>query len=127
MDQLEELFTLNPPETQDRFAALLGRLAREADVHVLLSLRDDLEVLSHSQGVDARGYVISGEVQNPGSPVMLAEIVATVYDVEGKVVGLGSHVFNPGALGQGQTAVFEIVVGVLCGEVANYELQVQGL
>jgi eukaryotic-like serine/threonine-protein kinase len=41
VDQFEELFTLNPPEAQQRFAALLGRLAREADVHVLLSLRDD--------------------------------------------------------------------------------------
>ena len=41
VDQFEELFTLNPAEVQERFAALLGRLAREADVHVLLSLRDD--------------------------------------------------------------------------------------
>ena len=41
VDQFEELFTLNPPEVQERFAGLLGRLAREADVHVLLSLRDD--------------------------------------------------------------------------------------
>ena len=41
VDQFEELFTLNPDEVQARFAAVLGRLAREADVHVLLSLRDD--------------------------------------------------------------------------------------
>jgi WD40 repeat protein len=41
VDQFEELFTLNPPETQERFATLLARLALEADVHVLLSLRDD--------------------------------------------------------------------------------------
>ena len=41
VDQFEELFTLNPREVQERFAGLLGRLAREADVHVLLSLRDD--------------------------------------------------------------------------------------
>ncbi len=41
VDQLEELFTLCPGETQRRFAALLGRLASEADVHVVLSLRDD--------------------------------------------------------------------------------------
>ena len=34
VDQFEELFTLNPTEVQERFAALLGRLAREADVHV---------------------------------------------------------------------------------------------
>src|SRR5512135_1721202 len=41
LDQFEELFTLNPPEKQALFAALLGRLANEADVHVVLSLRDD--------------------------------------------------------------------------------------
>jgi WD40 repeat protein len=40
-DQLEELFTLSPPETQQRFAALLARLADDAGVHVVLSLRDD--------------------------------------------------------------------------------------
>jgi WD40 repeat protein/DNA-binding winged helix-turn-helix (wHTH) protein len=41
VDQFEELFTLNAPEVQARFATLLWRLAGEADVHVLLSLRDD--------------------------------------------------------------------------------------
>jgi hypothetical protein len=41
VDQLEELFTLNPPETQARIASLLRRMASEADVHVVLSLRDD--------------------------------------------------------------------------------------
>ena len=41
VDQFEELFTLNAPEVQARFASFLGRLAEEAEVHVLLSLRDD--------------------------------------------------------------------------------------
>jgi WD40 repeat protein len=41
VDQLEELFTLNPKDAQARFAAFLGRLAKDGDVHVLLSLRDD--------------------------------------------------------------------------------------
>jgi WD40 repeat protein len=41
VDQLEELFTLNPKEAVARFAAFLGRLAKDGDVHVLLSLRDD--------------------------------------------------------------------------------------
>jgi len=49
VDQFEELFTLNPLETQQRFAALLGRLAREADVHVLLSLRDDFLIRCSDQ------------------------------------------------------------------------------
>jgi WD40 repeat protein len=41
VDQFEELFTLNAPEVQARFAALLSRLALDADVHVLLAMRDD--------------------------------------------------------------------------------------
>ena len=41
LDQFEELFTLSPPEVQEAFAKLLGRLVLEADLHVILSLRDD--------------------------------------------------------------------------------------
>jgi WD40 repeat protein len=41
IDQFEELFTQNPLEVQARFTELLGRLALEADVQVLLSMRDD--------------------------------------------------------------------------------------
>jgi DNA-binding winged helix-turn-helix (wHTH) protein/WD40 repeat protein len=49
LDQFEELFTLNPEPTQVRFAQLLGRIASEADVHVVLSLRDDFLVRSCEQ------------------------------------------------------------------------------
>jgi WD40 repeat protein len=49
VDQFEELFTLNPPEVQERFSDLLGRLAGEGDVHVLLSLRDDFLIRCHEQ------------------------------------------------------------------------------
>jgi len=49
VDQFEELFTLNPPEVQGRFADLLGRLAHEGDVHVLLSLRDDFLIRCSEQ------------------------------------------------------------------------------
>ena len=41
VDQAEELFTLNALDVQRRFTEVLGRLVLEADVHVLLSLRDD--------------------------------------------------------------------------------------
>jgi serine/threonine protein kinase/WD40 repeat protein len=49
VDQFEELFTLNPPEVQERFAVLLRRLAGEGDLHVLLSLRDDFLIRCHEQ------------------------------------------------------------------------------
>ena len=41
VDQFEELFTLNSWEVQETLSKLLSRLALEADVHVLLSMRDD--------------------------------------------------------------------------------------
>lgn len=41
IDQFEELFTQSSPTVQTEFSELLGRLALEADVHVLLALRDD--------------------------------------------------------------------------------------
>ena len=41
VDQFEELFTLNAPLVQSQFAEVLGVLARDADIHVVLSLRDD--------------------------------------------------------------------------------------
>ena len=51
VDQFEELFTQNALEVQERFADLLGRLALEADVHVLVAVRDDFlfECASHEE------------------------------------------------------------------------------
>jgi len=48
VDQFEETFTLNLPESQERFVVLLGRAATEAGVHLLLSLRDDFLFRCHS-------------------------------------------------------------------------------
>jgi hypothetical protein len=56
VDQFEELFTLNPGEVQSRFASLLGRLAAEAGVHVVLSLRDDFLIRCHEQPALARVF-----------------------------------------------------------------------
>jgi WD40 repeat protein len=41
VDQFEELFTLNPAEAQFAFSTFLRRLVDDADVHVLLAMRDD--------------------------------------------------------------------------------------
>ena len=57
VDQFEELFTLNPPEVQESFATLLGQLVLEADVHVLLSMRDDF--LFHCQKHESLAPVFS--------------------------------------------------------------------
>jgi WD40 repeat protein/DNA-binding winged helix-turn-helix (wHTH) protein/energy-coupling factor transporter ATP-binding protein EcfA2 len=47
VDAFEEVFTLNPPEVQKEFAGMVGRLATEPDVHVLLSMRDDFLFRCH--------------------------------------------------------------------------------
>jgi len=47
LDQFEELFTLSTHEEQAGFAALISRLCFEADVHVLVSLRDDFLFQCH--------------------------------------------------------------------------------
>ncbi len=48
VDQFEELFTLNTGETQGKFAHLLRRLADEADVHIVVALRDDFLCRCHA-------------------------------------------------------------------------------
>jgi DNA-binding winged helix-turn-helix (wHTH) protein/WD40 repeat protein len=48
VDQLEELFTLNPAETRARFVELLYRLATQADLHVVLAIRDDFLCECHA-------------------------------------------------------------------------------
>jgi WD40 repeat protein len=57
VDQFEELFTQNPPEVQKVFCDLLGRLTLEADVHVLVSMRDDF--LFHCSGQPALAPMFS--------------------------------------------------------------------
>ncbi len=47
VDQFEELFTLSDSGVQASFARLLRRLVLEADIHVILSLRDDFLLRSH--------------------------------------------------------------------------------
>ena len=47
IDQFEELFTLCSEEAQHHFAKIVGRVAIEIDVHVLLVMRDDF--LFHCQ------------------------------------------------------------------------------
>ncbi len=57
VDQFEELFTLNPPEVKEAFARFLGRLVLEADVQVLLAMRDDF--LFHCHAHEALAPILS--------------------------------------------------------------------
>jgi len=58
VDQFEELFTLNPVEVQARFAALLRLLVDQADIHLLLSMRDDF--LYRCQSLEPLHPVLDG-------------------------------------------------------------------
>lgn len=49
VDRFEELFTLSDKETQTRFAELLGQAVLQADVRVLLTMRDDFLILCNEQ------------------------------------------------------------------------------
>ena len=66
VDQFEELFTQNTPETQTRFAGLLGRIARKADVHVLLSMRDDFHYRCHEHEALAPVFDTLTPISVPG-------------------------------------------------------------
>ncbi|MGH7929534.1 MAG: hypothetical protein ACREQV_17240, partial [Candidatus Binatia bacterium] len=47
VDRFEELFTLNSTDVQSRFAELIGSAALQADVRVLLAMRDDFLLRCH--------------------------------------------------------------------------------
>ena len=57
VDQFEELFTQNPPEIQAAFARLLARFVLDADLHVVVSMRDDF--LAHCHAHDALSPILS--------------------------------------------------------------------
>src|SRR5262249_17525254 len=57
VDAFEELFTLNGPQVQARFAELLGETALECGVRVLVSMRDDF--LFHCQAPPGLSPVFS--------------------------------------------------------------------
>lgn len=88
--------------------------------------RIDLEVLNHA-GTTGEIYIITGEVYNPGNPLLAyAEVIATLYDDAGLVVNVGYSFLPAGDLGSGQTASFEVLVEQPHESIASYELVVLG-
>jgi WD40 repeat protein len=75
VDQLEELFTLNPPTGQERFARLLGRLAGESDVHVLVAIRDDFLLRCHEHDALAPVFVELTPLRPPGRDALHRALV----------------------------------------------------
>lgn len=71
---------------------------------------------------------IIGLLSNKGlAPATHVKVAATLYNPEGKVVGVLSPYLVPrGAFAPGDTMVFEAKFYALGGVVANYSVQVQG-
>jgi WD40 repeat protein len=97
VDQFEELFTLCPPETQASFAGLLGRLAGEAGLHVLVSMRDDFLMRCHEH--EALGPVF-GELTPLGR--LSGEALRRALEEPAKAEGFG---FEEGLVGEMTGAV----------------------
>lgn len=73
---------------------------------------------------------LSGQVQNnSGEAARFVEVLVTLYDREGRVVGVSQQyadISNEVPLEPGATTTFGGYVGILLGEPAAYRLQVQG-
>jgi hypothetical protein len=89
-------------------------------------VRQDLEILnvSESPGVP---YRIAGQLHNPGDALATyAQVIATLYNGEGKVVNVGYDFLPAGSLGPGQTVSFEVIIDQPHEGIAGYELQALG-
>lgn len=74
-------------------------------------------------------YYIDGEVKNDGtSKAEYVEIVATLYDSNGKIID-ADFTFTNSDINVGQTSSFEFMINTsnLPGSIASFELQVQAL
>lgn len=88
--------------------------------------RQDLQIANHVSG-DGDGYHITGEIRNPdGTLPAYAEVIATLYDGAGRVVGLGCDFLPADDLASGQMATFEVWVEEPLEGVASYALVVLG-
>lgn len=85
-----------------------------------------LEILSHDSYTDGEWYHIVGEIQNNNDyPMMFVEIVATLYDDDGKVVGTDFTYTFLDVIPPGGKSPFETGTDEWEG-TTNYKLQAEG-
>ena len=88
--------------------------------------RQDLELVNHT-GSPGDPYRITGEIVNRGQALSsYAQVIATLYDGNGKVAGLGYDFISADILGPSQMAAFEVVIEDSLPGVAGYALVVLG-
>jgi hypothetical protein len=92
-----------------------------------------LEILNHTSYFDSYdAYHVVGEIRNQyAENRTYIEAYVTLYDVNGKVIGVDSSYTNPHDLAHGQTASFDTEIYFWKGkpdrnQVATYSLQVIG-
>lgn len=87
-----------------------------------------LEVLSHNEYTDLLGYMhIVGEVENTGSDTLtFVEVVASLYDAQGTLIGAESTYASLSILPPGQASPFHIISLGDASNVVTYKLQAQG-
>jgi len=86
----------------------------------------DLEVLNvvETPGVP---YRITGDIRNPGDALSTyAQVTATLYNADGKVVNVGYDFLPAASLGPGQTASFEVLIEQPYSGIARFELMAFG-
>ena len=89
--------------------------------------RQDLVISGDSSSKDSIGYLhIQGEVQNTGTePATFVELIATLYDADGNVVGVGFTYTSLDTIPAGGASPFDVIIESRPG-FDHYEIQVQG-
>ncbi len=88
--------------------------------------RQDLEISSHKSSQDGDYLTILGEVKNTGTTVAeFVRIIATLYDVDGKVVGVIMTYTSLDEIPAGESSPFEGSTSYF-PNFDHYEIQVQG-
>ena len=85
------------------------------------SPRDDLQVTDPQLMYAGDDLVIVGQAHNPGADlVYYAELIATLYNEQGKVVAVGYELLDADELGASDSAPFEIFTDGLLDLVTDY-------
>jgi hypothetical protein len=100
----------------------------EVDPEDLKETCREFEISNTASSADFAGYEITGQVTSRcAETVNFVEIIAAVYDATGRLIGVDLAFSEMDELAPGATSPFTLpMVGVQAGEVATFELVVEG-
>jgi hypothetical protein len=119
------VFFLKAPEFSAYDIEIQGQ---EADYMASL-LHPELQIVDDSGRVGQWvPYEVLGEVHNMGDrDAKSVALVVTCYDVDGKIVAIGTGRPAERSIPAGSSSDFLISMGAVAGEIASYRVQVEGL